>query len=190
MAPPASAPAPSQAPLAAAAPPPAAPEPRRFTLVNPGFESARTGTRGDPEGWYSFQHAGNRSYRFVVDTAVPHGGTRSLRIENVGPEPYGALAQIVDARPYAGKVARLTGWLKTRDADDNGAVLTLLMLRGGATAAQNFMEDSPVKGSTEWKRYTITLPVPKGVDRIEIGAMLLGRGTLWLDDVELEFVLP
>ena len=158
--------------------------------MNPGFESTKTGTRGDPEGWYSFQHAGNRSYRFVVDTAAPHGGERSLRIENIGPEPYGALAQIVDVRPYRGKVARMTGWLKTRDANDNGAVLTLLMLRGGATAAQNFMQDSPVKGSTEWKRYTITLPVAEGADRLEIGAMLLGRGALWLDDIELEFVTP
>lgn len=159
-------------------------------LVNPGFESTTPGPRGDPEGWFSFQHAGDLSYRFVVDTVEPHGGARSLRIDNVGPEPYGAISQIVNAVPHVGKVARLTAWLRTRDASDNGAVLTLLVLRDGATLAQNFMLDTPVKGTTGWTRYTITLPIATGANRLEVGAMMRGRGSLWLDDVELEFVTP
>jgi hypothetical protein len=159
-------------------------------LVNPGFESVKPGARGDPDGWFSFQHAGDLSYRYVVDTAEPHGGTRSLRIDNIGPEPYGAVAQIVAGAPHAGKVARLSGWLRTRDANGSGAVLTLLVLQGGATLAQNFMLDTPVKGTTGWKRYTITLPVTPGADRIEVGAMMQGRGSLWFDDAELEFVTP
>jgi len=161
-----------------------------MALVNPGFESTKSGTRGDPEGWFSFQHAGNVSYRFVVDTQEPRSGAKSLRIDNIGPEPYGAVAQIVTGAPHAGKVARLSGWLRTRDANDNGAVLTLLALQGGATLAQNFMLDAPVKGTTGWKRYTITLPIAKNTDRIEVGAMMQGRGSLWLDDVELEFDTP
>ncbi len=160
-------------------------------LVNPGFESTLPGRRrGDPEGWFSFQHAGAKSYLFVVDAALPHSGERSLRIENVGPEPYGAVAQYLKGAPHAGKVARLTGWLRTRDAADAGAVLTLLALKGGVPLAQNFMPDAPVKGTTDWTRYTITLPIAHGADRIEVGAMLQGRGSLWLDDVTLEFVPP
>jgi hypothetical protein len=160
-------------------------------LLNAGFESTHPGRRrGDPEGWFSFQHAGAKSYLFVVDTAQPRSGERSLRIENIGPEPYGAVAQDLKGAPYVGKVARLTGWLRTRDAGDGGAVLTLLVLRHGAPLAQNFMSDAPVKGTTSWTRYTITLPIAQGADRIEVGAMLQGRGSLWLDDVTLEFVPP
>lgn len=182
---------PASAPLSAAAPavPVAAPT-RGVALVNPGFESAKPGARGDPDGWFSFQHAGDVSYRFVVDGVEPRSGAKSLRIDNIGPEPYGAVAQIIIAAPHAGKLARLSGWLRTRDANDNGAVLTLLALQGGATLAQNFMLDAPVKGTTGWKRYTITLPIAKNADRIEVGAMMQGRGSLWLDDVELEFVTP
>jgi hypothetical protein len=186
-------PNPSPPPAPALAPAPVAPVPaptRGVVLVNPGFESVKPGAGGNPDGWFSFQHAGGLSYRYVVDTAEPHGGTRSLRIDNIGPEPYGAVAQVVAAAPHAGKVARLSGWLRTRDANDNGAVLTLLVMQGGATLAQNFMQDAPVKGTTGWKRYTITLPVTKGADRIEVGAMMQGRGSVWFDDVELEFVLP
>ncbi len=193
--PPAPAVAPAPAPVAtpatpAAAPATAAAPTRGIPLVNPGFESAKMTTRGEPEGWFSFQHAGDVSYRFIADTADPRSGAKSLRIENVGPEPYGAIAQIVDARPHTGKVARLSGWLRTRDASGTGAGLTVLMLQGGATLAQNFMLETPVKGTTGWTRYTITLPVAPGTDRIEVGAMMQGKGALWLDDVELEFVAP
>jgi len=164
--------------------------PKDAPLINPGFESTAPGRRNDPEGWFTYQHAGDKSYNFVLDTSDPHGGTRSLRIDNIGPEPYGSVAQSVVAAPYAGKVARYSAWLKTRDASENGAVLTILVLANGAVVSQNFMAEAPVKGSKGWTRYTITLPVPGNAERVEIGAMMQGKGSLWLDDVELEFVSP
>ena len=159
-------------------------------LRNPGFESTVVNRLGDPEGWFSFQHAGAISYRFAVDSSEPHGGMRSLRIDNIGPEPYGAIAQAVGAAPEVGKVVRLSGWLKTRDANDGGAALTLLVMQGGAILMENVMQDRTVKGTTGWTRYAITLPVGKGADRVEAGAKLYGRGSLWFDDVVLEFVVP
>lgn len=164
--------------------------PLRVSVANAGFESPERGPRGDPQGWFSFQHAGPLSYKFSVDATERHGGERSLRIDNTGPEIYGAIAQGLDARPWRGKVARLSAWVKTRDADDGGAVLTLLALQTGATLAQNFMPDAPIKATTGWKRYTITLTLPANTDKVEVGAMLRGRGAAWLDDVELEIVEP
>ncbi len=178
-------------PAAAVTQPAAAPAaPRPESLTNAGFESTRPGPRGDPEGWFSYQHAGPVSYQFSVDATERHSGERSLRIDNTGPEVYGAIAQGINARAWRGKVARLSAWMKTRDADDGGAVLTLLSLQTGATLAQNFMPDAPVKGTTGWKRYTITLTLPPRTDKLEVGAMLRGRGSVWLDDVELEIGEP
>lgn len=169
----------------ASPPPPATAHSAAIALVNPGFESTAQGRGGDPQGWFTFQHAIEPSYRFVVDTANPHSGERSLRIDNVGPDVYGAVAQSLQATNYGGKTARLTGWLRTRDASEGGAVLTLTALVGGATVAHNFMSDAPVRGTTGWARYTITMPVPARTERVEVGAMLQGKGSLWLDDVEL-----
>lgn len=184
-------PQPVAAPPAAATGSPTAAAPAntaatRVGLTNPGFESTVRGPRGDPEGWFTFQHAGDLSYRFALDTDTPHSGTVSLRIEQVGPEPFGAIAQIVDARPHGGRTARVSAWLRTRDVSEGGAGLTVLVQRSGATIAQNFMYDAPVKGTTGWKRYTVSVPIEAGSTRIEVGAMLRGKGTLWLDDVELE----
>jgi hypothetical protein len=181
---------PAVAPRAATAPATVPAGPARATLANAGFESTRPGHRGDPEGWFSFQHAGPLSYKYTVDATERRSGERSLRIDNTGPEIYGAIAQGVDARPWKGKDARLTAWVKTRGADDNGVVLTLLALQSGATVAQNFMPDAPIKGTTDWKRYTIMLPLPSSTDKLEVGMMLRGRGSAWLDDVELEILTP
>ena len=190
-------PAPASPPMPAAAGPAAAPKSvpavvaaKGHPTVNPGFESTSSPEGRAPEGWFTIQHAGNPSYRYILDTENPHGGKRSLRIDYIGPEPFGAIAQVIDAATHVGKVAKLSGWLRTKDASDEGGGLTLLVLQSGNTLAHNFMFDAPVKGTTEWKRYTITLPIPKGAERLEIGAMMRGRGSLWFDDAELEFVAP
>lgn len=187
---------PPPAPVAPPAPPapvavaPAAPAPKPaaspfgVVIVNPGFESTVRGRRNnDPEGWFSHQHAGEPSYRFAVDTANPRSGARSLRIENIGPEPYGAITQTIDAKPYRGKTVRLTGWMRTQDTEN--AVLTLAAMSNGIPLANNFMADAQVKGTTGWTRYTITLPVANNAEFVEVGAMMQGKGTAWLDDVEV-----
>ena len=162
-------------------------------LVNPGFESTKPGMLGNPEGWFSIQHAGDLSYTFKLDTQEPHGGERSVRIDNVGPEPFGAIYQQLPASAHRGRRVRLSGGLRTEDARGSatggGGVLMLQAMQGGAPLVWNHMNEAPVRGTTSWKRYNIELDVPAAADQIEVGAMLHGPGRLWLDDVEL-VVLP
>jgi len=159
-------------------------------LVNAGFETIRRGTSDVPAGWFLFQHAGPRSYTYVVDGAQQKSGERSMRLDNIGPEFYGAIAQKLDARLWKGKVARFSGWVKTADVNPNGAVLTLLASKGSETIAHNFMLDALITGTTDWKRYTISLLLPQDTNSIEVGVMLHGKGSVWLDDVELEIIEP
>jgi len=161
-----------------------------IALTNPGFESTKPGMLGNPEGWFSIQHAGDLSYTFRLDTVEPHAGARSVRIDNVGPEPFGAIYQHVPAAAHRNRRVRLSAWLRTEDARGSatggGAVLMLQAMQGGAPLAWNHMKDAAVQGTTPWKRYDIELDVPAGADQIEVGAMLHGPGRLWLDDVMLE----
>ena len=158
-------------------------------LVNPGFESTKPGVRGNPEGWVTLQHAGPVSYTFTLDTEIRHGGLRGLRIDNIGPEPFGALFQQVPATNLRGKTVRLVAWLRTRDvvgsALGGGAAITLQAMQAGAVLAYNHMSKTPVKGTTDWARQEITLDIPANAEQLEVGAMLQGPGSLWLDDVEL-----
>jgi len=158
-------------------------------IVNPGFESTKPGVRGDPEGWTAIQHAGPLSYTFKRDADVRHGDAASLRVDNVGPEPFGAVFQQLSAATLRGRTVRLTAWLRTRGVSGSGtgggAVLTLQAMQGGALLAHEHMAATPVKGTTDWTRCEIALAIPRAADQVEIGAMLHGPGTMWLDDVEL-----
>lgn len=187
---------PARTPLPPPAVPPgkAAKPAAAVPLVNAGFESTAPGRLGAPEGWSVVQHAGPLSYTFELDTQVRFGGERSLRVSNVGPEPFGAAYQIVTATPYRGKTLRFSAWLRTDGTVGNrygsGAGLKLHSLRAGYLLDVAEMRRDAVHGTSDWTRYEITLKVPPEAEQIEAGIVLFGPGTAWLDDVALDVVEP
>jgi hypothetical protein len=183
-----------EAPKPAPAAPPAAAVAETVPLLNPGFESTAPGILGFPQGWVGAQHAGPLSYTFTLDTTTRHSGEKSMRIENVGKEPYGVLSQLVRATALRGRTVRFSGWLKSEGITGNrfgtGGVLTLSTMKGGNATASNNMQATAVKGRTDWTRYEVTLAVAPDTEEIEVGAMLHGPGTLWFDDALLEALPP
>lgn len=163
-------------------------------LVNAGFESTAPGKLGAPEGWWGIQHAGPQSYTFTPDTDVRRSGSRSLRVDNVGPEPFGTLYQVVPAAPLRGKTVRFSAWLRTRDAKGNafgtGAGLKLHTMRGGYTVDHAQMRTDAVGGTSDWARYELHLRVGSTADQIELGVTLFGPGAVWIDDAALDVVEP
>jgi hypothetical protein len=177
-----------EAPKVAPAAPMVASAGTPVAIANPGFEG-RAGDDGIAEGWTASWHAGEKSYDFALDPAVRRGGAQSMRIRKFGPEPYGALTQSLPAAAMRGRTVQLAGWLRIEGVTGEGAMLTLRALASGAIAAHKFMDDPPATRTRDWQRYTIALAVPPNADTVDFGAMLLGPGTLWLDDVEL-VILP
>ena len=194
---PAPAPAPVRQARAIKPPPAVAPDKAAkaraaVPLVNAGFESTVPGKVGSPEGWWAVQHAGPLSYTFEPDTKVRRGGERSLRVTNVGPEPFGAVYQTVPASAYRGRTLRLSAWLRTEGTIGNrfgsGAGLKLHSVRGGYPVDLIEMRRDAVHGTTDWARYEIALKVPAEAETLEVGLVLFGPGTVWLDDVALDVV--
>jgi hypothetical protein len=163
-------------------------------LANAGFESATPGRQGAPDGWAGIQHAGPTSYTFTIDKDAPRSGAQSLRIDNVGPEPFGTLYQVLPAVALRGKTLRFSAWLRTRDAKGNGfgrgAGLKLQTMRGGYIVDNAQMRMDAVAGTTDWARYELHLKVGATADQIEVGVTLFGPGTAWIDDAALDVVLP
>jgi hypothetical protein len=161
-----------------------------IALVNAGFESTQPGMLGAPEGWWAVQHAGPRSYTFTLDTTKPRSGERSLKVENIGPEPFGSIFQKLDAAAYRGRTLRLAAWIRTEGAKGNrygaGAGLNLHSTKGGYPIAHVMMRKDAVHGTTDWTRYEIALKVPDDAQHIELGLNLFGPGIAWLDDVALD----
>jgi len=186
----------AKAPVAAATAVKAPPGPKERALVpltNPGFEGS-IASAGQPEGWVTIQHAGDVSYLFTPDHDAPRSGKRSLRVDNVGPEPYGAVYQIVDAAPYRGRTLAFSAWMKTKETKGNrfgkGAGLKLQAMKNGYPDAVKQMRRDAIGGTTDWTRYELELAVPADAQQIEVGMNLFGPGTVWLDDAVLEVLPP
>jgi hypothetical protein len=50
------------------------------------------------------------------------------------------------------------------------------------------MVDRPIRGTTEWQRYSVVLDVAEEADRIAYGVLLGGAGKVWIENFTLEIV--
>ena len=87
---------------------------------------------------------------------------------------------------WKGKLAKLSGYLRTDKAMGGGGALVLHVTDGSNILKWNHMNDARVKGTQDWKRYTIELRIPDNGYMLEAAVMLEDDGALWVDDLTLE----
>lgn len=146
-----------------------------------------------PRGW---QKSGTAEDKYEMglwkigghDSSKACGVIRSAK-KNYDPIDYGSLIQKVSSQKYLDKRIRLTGYMKSRsvtewagfflraDNEDDKKPLTF-----------DNMHDRPVKGTTDWKAYTIELDVPFNSSKVTFGALLHGEGQIWFDDITIEII--
>jgi hypothetical protein len=154
-------------------------------LRNPGFELPAVDAQGRLVGWYFVQHAGPKSYLFDLDDAIATEGRRSVRITNIGREPYGLVAQRLEITAHRGRRLRFSGMLRTRDIEGKGAGLSIRIEQGGTLLSHDFMLDRLVRGTRDWEHVSIEMPIDATATHLEIGIMLQGSGTVWFDEPRL-----
>jgi len=141
-----------------------------------------------PIGWFK---AGShpQNYEVGIDTAVKHSGSASAHIKFIGDkaEGFGTLMQTFKSDKYGGKRVRMSAWMKTENAD---SAQLWMRVDGVAEKMLGFdnMDHRAVKGTTEWKRYEITLDVPESAVAIAFGILVAGKGQAWVDDFQFEVV--
>ncbi len=141
-----------------------------------------------PNGW---RKAGShpKNFEMTLDTSVKRGGKAAARIESTAATPkdgFGTLMQNIKADGYRGKRLRMSAWMKTESANS----AQLWMRLDGVKRMLGFdnMDGRPVKGTTGWKRYEITLDVPESAVNIAFGFFVIEKGKAWADDFLLEAV--
>ncbi|MCA9492492.1 MAG: hypothetical protein KC621_21310 [Myxococcales bacterium] len=65
---------------------------------------------------------------------------------------------------------------------------TVWIDRGAESVAFDNMQDRALGGTQPWARHSVVLDVPKDATALVYGALLSGRGRVWVDDVRLEVV--
>lgn len=167
-----------------AATPPASPSPTEVIPV-PGV------TITPPAGWAkNGSRAG--SYIVGVDRNETVGGLPSAYVQSIGSsvDGFGGMMQTTSAEAYVGKRVRLSGWIKTEEANDGGGRLWLRV--DGQQAGLQFdnMNNRPVKGTTEWQQYSVVLDVPTEASALAYGFFVSGGGKMWVNGTSIEEVGP
>lgn len=136
-------------------------------------------------GWFVGWGGAPKETLFIDSTTV-HGGRYAARLER-GAHSASSFSTATRTIPitFKGETIELHGWLKTRDVSGGWAGLWMRQ-DSDAQAALQFdnMKDSGITGTTNWKEWRISLPVDARATSITFGAMVVGQGVLWADDLE------
>ena len=153
-------------------------------LPDAGFERAALSTV--PTGWQT----GGPGHEVDVDTAA-WSGRQSLRVRRAGPVPqgqgpFGAATRTLPGAP--GQRVRVSGYVRTEAVADGYAGLWVRADGPGGALALDNMEGRGLTGTTGWTRLAVALDVPAGATSVAFGALKVGDGTAWFDDLRVEIV--
>lgn len=145
--------------------------------LNFGFEKVAS---GQPTGWYNF---GSSDYKIYLDSLSIRSGSYSAVIEYGGETSnYKALIFSLPSN-YGGNQITLSGYIKTENVVDGYAGL---WMRIDPDIAFDNMHQRGVTGTTDWKKYEVTLSMnPSETKQVVIGGLLVGKGKMWLDDLSI-----
>jgi C-terminal processing protease CtpA/Prc len=126
------------------------------------------------------------SYDFRIDSSTAVGGRYSARLAQ--PKEGGEFGAFSLSFPadFDGKISTLKGFVKTENVSQDGWAGLWMRLDGesGVVGFDN-MQQRGLKGSNDWKQYTIDLEYSLEAQTIVIGGLLVGSGTAWYDDLEV-----
>jgi len=133
-----------------------------------------------PGGW-----SGGPSRTLSSGQSEARNGERVIRIERGpdSPSQFSSLSACVQM-DFAGKTIELRGRLRTRDVK-GFAGLWLREDGDQKVVAFDNMAHRSLHGTTEWTKYSVTLPEKKQGQRLVFGVLLDGTGTTWVSGLEL-----
>jgi hypothetical protein len=135
----------------------------------------------DLSGW-----SGGPRETMSLDSVGAHGGRWSGRIDRDGTQSDPAFSTFTLSVPrtFAGGTLELRGWLRTEDVEGFAG---LWLRQDGPSGMLEFdnMGTRNLAGTTDWAEYTISLPLHDDAESVYFGALLVGEGTIWVDDLEL-----
>lgn len=143
-----------------------------------------------PKSWFI---AGSepKKYEMGIDKGAGRDGKNAATIQSKDKKINGFGTLMQDCLPdnYLGKRIRMSGFIKSKDVDDKaGFWLRVDQSHSNDPLSFDNMLNRPIKGTTEWKKYEIVLDVPVNAINIAYGALLVGTGQIWFDEITFEIV--
>lgn len=141
-----------------------------------------------PKGWHK-AGSDRDSYDMGIDAGSGLGNSKAATIQSNTDRVTGFGTLMQNFRPgnYRGKKIRMTGYMKSYDVDGwAGFWLRIDGEPGTYALAFDNMQDRPIKGTTGWTKYEVVLNVSENAENIAFGALLVGQGKIWFDNIRFE----
>jgi len=147
-----------------------------------------------PTGWFK---AGSvpKSYDMGVDKGAGQNGGNAATIKSIDKKinGFGTLMQNCLPDNYLGKRVRMSGMVKTKDVSDWSGLWFRIDEKGsdkslGFDNMHDGKKDRSIRGTTDWTKYEIVLDVPLNASNLAYGALLVGTGQIWFDNIKFEIV--
>lgn len=157
----------------------------------PNLNLPYSSVKGIPGGWI-LSGSNPRDYEVLQDNLEVFSGyfSSSLRSLMNRPQGYVTLMQTIKADKFKGERISFSGYVKAKLVSDWAALWMRVDDVLGRPLSFDNMSDRPIVGTSDWIKYEIVLDVPVSSSEISFGALLDGRGQIWLDKFELKVVGP
>jgi hypothetical protein len=104
------------------------------------------------------------------------------------PSRFGALVQLASAKSFAGRRVELSGYIASDEAPSGVSLWLRADDAQGVPVAFDNSIARGIRGTAGWTYQAIVIDVPPTAVALFYGAVLNGRGTLYVDDLQLRIV--
>jgi len=120
-----------------------------------------------------------------LDSVVVHEGRYSLRVQrdSTSREPF-SHAWLKIPVDFTGDTVEVRGWARWRGVTGEVGLIQRQDGPGGVVGFDN-MHDRHLHGDSDWIELSSTTRLAPGASRLRVGALLVGAGTLWVDDLRV-----
>lgn len=146
-------------------------------------------TATHPLKWDMAFRAGRADgYIVKLDSKIVKSGKYAVTIypdDKAKNATFGACDYVIPAT-YSGSKIELRGYLKTKNVSKDGHAGIWLRIDGDDGMLQfDNMRKQKITGTNDWKEYSVQLPLPEEATKIHVGALLIGKGQIWADNLRL-----
>lgn len=130
-----------------------------------------------------------KDYTHGIDTVITYEGKKAahLRCQVDEPGGFGTLMQSFKADNFHNKRMRFSAVVKSEGvANWAGLWMRIDGNDRGESLEFDNMQERPIEGNTDWKKYQVVLDVPPKGASVHLGILLDGKGQVWLSDVHFE----
>ncbi|WP_213028909.1 AraC family transcriptional regulator [Shouchella tritolerans] len=142
------------------------------------------------KGWF-LSGSNPFNYEMGIDHEVVHQGKVSGYLKSktvLDSTEFSTMMQTFKANKFVGKRIRLSCFIRTKDVETYAGMWMRVDNKMDDVLQFDNMSDRPIKGNTNWNRYSIVLDVPDQSAVISFGIILAGQGKVWADQFAFEEV--